>query len=85
MTYFKAKFLQTNSRTGFWSNLVYACFLVGIGSACPLCPESGHVRCTRRCPLCANSGHHTRFPIASSGWDPSQSHKPMFLIAVGRL
>ena len=33
MTYFKAKFLQTNSRTGFWSDLVYACFLVGIGSA----------------------------------------------------
>ena len=40
---------------------------------------------TSPCPLCANSGHRTRFPIASSGCDPSQSHKPMFLIAVGRL
>lgn len=24
---------------------------------CPLCPESGHVRCTGSCLLWANSGH----------------------------
>ena len=48
-------------------------------------PNSGHVQRTSRCPLSAKSGHRTRFPIASSGCDPSQSHKPMFLIAVGRL
>ena len=33
--------------------------------ACPLYPESGHVRCNCPCPLSANSGHHPEYDFPS--------------------